>query len=180
MPGPSWFTVRSLSSDDAVELETMLFQYMSETYQAAWHGTADKLMRAAAGPELSVAVAEQGTGELIGFVAWSPSYDVHHCTSGGTILDVFVTPEARGRAVALMLLCRAAHAIRRDGGVYLQGGAVDGGSGRRLYARSAVCEPGVQCTVSGRAFTRFADLADADIRDAVLSLPNPAWNYEGP
>ena len=180
MPEPSWFTVRGLAPGDAGELEAMIRQYMSETYQADWHGTVDQLTNATTGPELNLAVAERATGELIGFVAWSPSYDVHHCTSGGTILDLFVTPSARGRAVALMLLCRAADEIRRKGGVYLQGGAVDSGSGRRLYERSAVCEPGLQCTISGRAFTRFAQLADADIRHAVLSLPDPTWNFEAP
>jgi GNAT superfamily N-acetyltransferase len=107
-----------------------------------------------------------------------PSYDLHHCVAGAEVLDLYVAPEARGRGLALALACAVAAAVAQDGGTYLKGGAVERGTGRRLYAKLAVCWPSGDCYVSGRAFRRLAALAGQPLRTMIRGLPPMAWNYE--
>ena len=49
---------------------------------------------------------------------------------------------------------------------------------QRLYARFAMCFPGADCIVGGRAFRRLAELAGYAPRVAARSLPEKRWNYE--
>lgn len=155
----------------------MIRAYMEETYALPWSGEAGLLERALAVRRLALAVArvdERATG----FVSWSPSYDLHHCIWGAEVMDLYVEPPFRGRAVALRLLAFVADQVRERGGVYLKGSIAGAPGNGRLYGRSAVLDSGLVCTLSGRAFRTLADAKALDIRAAVRSLPPTAWNYQ--
>jgi GNAT superfamily N-acetyltransferase len=152
--------------------------YMAEAYGAAWHGSEEALRAAAAEGALRILVAANGAETVAGFIAWTPAYDLHWCVAGGAVLDLYVRPEARGRAVAIRLLAAAAARLRLDGGAFLRGTALDTGPGKELYSRAAVCNPATECTLSGRAFRELAELERLPARELVRRLPNAAWNYE--
>jgi GNAT superfamily N-acetyltransferase len=171
------FSVRAAEPGDVPALVALLEAYMRETYGDTWHGSAQALERDAFGRACRMAVATRD-GRLTGFVAWASSYDLHHCIHGCDVLDLYVAPDARGRGVAVALLCFAAAEVRAEGGAYMRGGAVDTGSGARLYGRFGMCGAGTNCTVGGRAFRRLAELAGRPIREVARSLPERAWNYE--
>ncbi len=171
------FAVRAAAPGDVPALVPLWTAYMRETYGDEWHGSPDALRRDAFGRACEMAVAEVD-GRLVGFVAWEPSYDLHHCVSGGEVLDLFVVKERRGKGTAVALLCAAAKAVQSRGGMYLKGGAVATGSGGKLYGRIGVCNPGVDCIIGGRAFRRLAELAGRPAREVARGLPARAWNYE--
>jgi GNAT superfamily N-acetyltransferase len=158
-------------------LVPLLEAYMRETYGAPWHGSAERLHADALGQRCTTCVAVAPDESLAGFLAWVPSYDLHHCVTGAEALDLYVVPGWRGRGVAPQLVCAAAAEIARGGGLYLKGGAVDTGSGRRLYSRFGVCDA-AGCIVGGRAFRRLAELAGRSAREILRGLPERAWNYE--
>jgi GNAT superfamily N-acetyltransferase len=156
----------------------LLEVYMRETFKAPWHGSAEALRRDGFGREFETHVAVTGDGCVMGFVAWTKSYDLHHCLTGGYILDLYVAPGSRGRGVAPAFVCTVAAEILRRGGTYVKGQAVDNRAVQRLYARFAMCFPGADCIVGGRAFRRLAALAGCSARVAARSLPEKSWNYE--
>ena len=119
-----------------------------------------------------------GDDRVRGFVAWMKSYDLHHCMTGGFILDLYVLPESRGWGVAPALVCTVAAEILRRGGTYVQGQAVNNRAVRRLYDRCAMGFPGADYIVGGRAVRRLTELAGLPARVAVQSLPEKSWNYE--
>jgi ribosomal protein S18 acetylase RimI-like enzyme len=94
------------------------------------------------------------------------------------ILDLYVSPASRGRGVAPALVCTVAAEILRRGGTYVKGQAVNNRAAQRLYARFAMCFPGADCIVGGRAFRQLAALAGHSARVAARSLPEKSWNYE--
>ena len=51
-------------------------------------GSAEALHRDGFGREFETYVAVMGDGQVIGFAAWTKSYDLHHCLTGGNILDL--------------------------------------------------------------------------------------------
>jgi GNAT superfamily N-acetyltransferase len=168
--------IADLTEESLAALVPLLRAYMRETYDAPWNGSEDALRRDGLGQRCSIRMAMAG-GEPIGFIAWTGSYDLHHCVTGGEGLDLYVDAAWRGRGVAMMLACAACAAIAVEGGVYLKGIAVATGSGARLYARSALCDPS-GCIVGGRAFRRLAELAGRPVREIVRLLPDPSWNLE--
>ena len=97
---------------------------------------------------------------------------------GWFLLDLYVLPESRGRGVAPALVCAVAAEIRRRGGTYVKGQAVNNRAVQRLYDRFAMGFPGADYIVGGRAFRRLAELAGFPARVAVQSLPEKSWNYE--
>ena len=169
--------IRSVSQDDLQALPAILRAYMRETYDAVWHGSAEALARDVAAGRCGILVAE-AEGEVVGVVAWTRSYDLHHCVAGGEVIDLYVVPAQRGRGIAPALLCAAAEAVRADGGSYIKGAAVPTGAGGRLYGRVAVCHPEAACIVGGRAFRHLAGLAGRPPREVLRSLPDRAWNHE--
>jgi GNAT superfamily N-acetyltransferase len=172
-------TIRPAAPDDVPVLALMLEDYLRETYGAAWHGTAEALLRDGFGREMEMLVSAAGDdGRVTGFAAWTRAYDLHHCVSGGEVIDLYVAPEMRGRGVALALLSALADEVRRRGGVFIKGSAVSDAAVRKLYARFAVINPGVDCIVGGRAFRRLAELSGRPAREALRLLPELAWNYE--
>ena len=171
-------TVRATDQRDVPTLVQLLEAYMHETFKVAWRGSAEALHRDGFGQEFECQVAVTSDGRVIGFVAWTKSYDLHHCMTGGSILDLYVLPESRGRGVAPALVCAVAAEIRRRGGTYVKGQAVNNRAVQRLYDRFAMGFPGADYIVGGRAFRRLAELAGFPARVAVQSLPEKSWNYE--
>jgi len=110
-------------------------------------------------------------------MAWRKPYDLQHCLTGGEILDLYVSPE-----------CRAGvwhppwSALSRQR--FCGGWDLCAGPGRRhraaqrLYARLAMCFPGADCAVGGRAFRRLAELAGRSARVVAQFLPEKSRNYE--
>ena len=172
------FTVRAAEQSDIPALVQLLEAYMRETFKVSWQGSAEALHRDGFGREFETYVAVTGDGQVIGFAAWTKSYDLHHCLTGGNILDLYVVPASRGRGVAPALVCTVAAEILQRGGTYVKGQAVDNRAVQRLYARFAMCFPGADCTVGGRALRRLAELAGHAPRVAARSLPEKPWNYE--
>ena len=172
------FAVRSATADDLQHVAALLRAYMLETYSRDWSGSENALRRDAFGVRCDLELAVSGENEVIGFAAWKESYDLHHCVSGGDVLDIYVVPVWRGRAVAVRLVCAVAAAVKDRGGKYLQGSGPEGGRSRRLYDRIAVAFPGATCIVGGRAFRRLAELNGAAPKTIVRSLPPKAWNHE--
>ena len=172
------FIVRAAEQSDVSALVQLLLAYMQETFGSAWEGSTEALRRDGFGREFENLIAVRGDSRVIGFAAWTKSYDLHHCVTGGCILDLFVSPEFRGRGVASALVCSVAAEILRRGGRYVKGQAVNSRAIQRLYSRFAVCFPGADCIVGGRAFRRVAELAGQSARVAARSLPEKSWNYE--
>lgn len=170
--------VRPAREEDAPRLAELLGRYMRETYDTEWHGSRAALTANESESMLRIRVAVDEPDTVVGFVAWSPAYDLHWCVSGGVVLDLYVEPAARGWATALRLLASVASAVRTGGGSFLQGRTVDSPAAGRLYARAAVCEAGVNCTLGGRAFRWLAERQTAPVREFVRGMPDRSWNYE--
>ena len=177
MPPEPRVHVRPLAPSDIPALAASMEPYLRETYGATWHGSVEALHRDALGEKCSVQVALSADAALVGFLAWMPSYDLHHCVPGAEVLDLYVEPARRGRGVALLLACGAAAQVARAGGLFMKWGAVETGTALHLYRRFGVCD-GTNCIVSGRAFRRLAELAGRSVREVVRSLPETSWNYE--
>lgn len=168
---------RLLAPSDIDAWIPLLQAYMREAYDVEWSGSAEALHADALGEKCTVLLASTADGIVVGFVAWTPSYDLHHCVSGVEVLDLYVVPAMRSRGVALALACALAADGMDRGAVYMKGTALEGGAGLRLYSRFAVCDAG-GCIVGGRAFRRLAELAGRPVREIARSLPDRAWNYE--
>jgi GNAT superfamily N-acetyltransferase len=169
--------IRLVRPDDVPALAALNVRYMRELFGRAWNGTPERLAADLfVDRVVSAAVAERD-GALVGFVAWTPAYDLHHCIRGGAICDLYVEPPWRGLGVALQLLAACCAEVRAAGGIYLVGTAVGTGPAR-LYARAAATWPTVEAILGGRAFRTIADLAGAPARAIVRGLPSPAWNHE--
>ena len=145
---------------------------------AEWPGTPEQLAKDLACEDLKVLVAEQDGGVVVGFVAWVPAYDFHHCVRGGTIEDLFVLPRCRVAGLGVELILAAAAGIQAQGGAFLRGLSVAAAAVEKLYGRVAVCRGTEECTVSGRAFRQLAKMKGESIREIVGHLPDPAWNFE--
>jgi GNAT superfamily N-acetyltransferase len=172
------YTIRKLQSSDILPLEQMLNTYMRETYNGAWAGTAERLKQDAFSGPVQIFVAETARREVIGFIAWIPTYDLHYCLRGGDVIDFYVTAAHRGRGAGLLLAVDASAQIQKEGGTFLKGGAVDSPVVLRSYSRLAMCPPGSECYVSGRAFRHLAGLSGKSVRETIKNLPDTAWNYE--
>src|SRR5262245_36870772 len=99
--------VRAPLAGDGGGLARLLEAYMAEALSTSWGGSADALERDLAAGRVRVLVADESNA-LIGFAAWTWSYDLHHCVSGAEVLDVYVTPGRRGQAIAVALLAAVA------------------------------------------------------------------------
>ena len=172
------YLIRKANRNDAQCLAGLLEAYMQETYQGAWGGNIDLLGQHLTDNEVEIMVAETPDREVIGFIAWVDSYDLHWCLKGGDVIDFFVHPSHRGLGAAIMLIAKLAADIQERGGAYLKGGAVDDPAVRQLYQKIAMCLPGGESYVSGRAFRRLAELSGKSVREIIRGLPETAWNYQ--
>jgi len=172
------YLIRKAVRSDIPHLTRLLEDYLRETYQSAWDGTAELLERHVSNDDVEILVAENFKQELIAFVASTMTYDLHWCMKGGEIIDFYVAPPHRGRGAAMFLIIDLAAEIERRGGIFLKGGAVENMLVRRLYKRIAMCQPNGECYISGRAFRHLAGLSGRPLREIVKNLPKIAWNYE--
>lgn len=171
------YSIRKANRNDILRLGELLEAYMQETYQGAWGGTREKLGQHLADGRVEIIVAETVEREVVAFIAWIASYDLHWCMKGGEVIDFFVSRTHRGRGAAILLVAEVAAGIKETGGSYLKGGAVNPAV-RRLYERIAMCLPGGESYISGRAFRRLAELSGKSLREVIKNLPDVAWNYE--
>jgi hypothetical protein len=127
-----------------------------------------------------MAIAAQKPGEnIIGFIAWQECYDLHWGITGGNILDLYVLPGHRCRAIAPLLLGHAARRIRKGGGQFLSGQGIENKTHpEKMYGKIAVDVHGVECILGGRAFRVFSELDITDVRKFIKGLPKKEWNYE--
>lgn len=174
----SGLAIRAAVHDDLAALARLLQDYMRETFHSVWHGSVAALERDGFGFKFEMQVALSRQGQVIGFVAWKESYDLHHCIAGADILDLYVVPAWRGQGIAVLLICEVAAAVQSRGGKYLQGSGPEKGVPRRLYERVAMSFPGIACFVGGRAFRRLAELKGVSPRVASARLPEKFWNDE--
>ncbi len=173
-----FYATRKAVPSDVPQLARLLEDYIRETYQGAWGGTAELLERHISDNDVEMLVAENTEKVIIAFVAAIVTYDLHWCMKGGEIIDFYAVPMYRGRGAAMFLIIDFAAEIERRGGKFLKGGAVENTVVRRLYERVAMCQPNGECYISGRAFRHLAALSGRPLRETVKNLPEIAWNYE--
>jgi GNAT superfamily N-acetyltransferase len=115
--------------------------------------------------------------QLVGFAAWTSSYDLHHCVHGAVFLDFYVEPAYRCRGLGAALLCGIAQEITRLGYTFMRGSALSGRASR-LYKRVGVQFGANEYNVSGRALRQLASLAGLSAREIVRGLPTQEMNYQ--
>lgn len=170
--------IRKAEPDDTSHIIKLLDAYLRETYDSVWTGTAKTLERDGFGREFEMLVAETLDKEIVGFIAWNYTYDLHHCMKGGTVIDFYGVPNNRGRGAGLLLVAEAAAEIEKSGGSFLHGGAVENEAVRRFYNRIAMSFPNGECYVSGRAFRHLASLSGKSVREIIRNLPETDWNHQ--
>jgi GNAT superfamily N-acetyltransferase len=170
--------IRPATFEDVPPLVALLDAYMQEVFNSAWHGSRDALMSDGFGAKFELILAESANGQIVGFVAWQHSYDLHHCVAGVEVIDMYVAPLSRGRAVSLLLIAELASRVRDFGGLFVKGQAVARRGVQGLYERVAMSFPGADCIIGGRAFRALADLAGRPARFIVKNLPDKSWNHE--
>jgi GNAT superfamily N-acetyltransferase len=170
------YVLREASADDVPELAALLRAYMRETYQEEWRGTIHGLLGDGFGVHFRTLLAAL-EAQPVGFVAWEKSYDLHHCLAGSHILDLYIAPEHRFRGIAVQLIWKVSQITHIQGGAYIKGGAVDTGTGSRLYQRFAMAF-GNDYILGGKAFRHLATLPDSPVRQLARSMPRRQWNYE--
>lgn len=170
------YVIRETSPADVQPVATLLREYMLETYHEEWRGSVTGLLQDGFGARFHALIAELAD-QSAGFLAWERSYDLHHCLTGGHILDLYVAHQHRARGIAVQLIARAAKIIHSEGGAFIKGGAVDSGSGSRLYGRFAPAF-GNDYILGGKAFRHLAAVANLPLRKLAQSLPDRAWNFE--
>lgn len=99
-----------------------------------------------------IVVAETFEQEIIAFISWVQTYDLHWCLRGGEVIDMFVSPFFRSRGLAILLLTNIAKEIQDDKGAFLKGAAVDNPILHRLYQRIAIRVSENDYYLSGRHF----------------------------
>lgn len=115
--------------------------------------------------------------KLVGFAAWQPCYDLHHCVHGAVFIDLYVDPAYRCRGLGMALICAIAAEITRLGWEFMRGSALSGRAAR-LYERFAVRFGTNEYNVSGKALRQLASLAGKPAREIIQGLPTVEMNYE--
>jgi GNAT superfamily N-acetyltransferase len=170
--------VRAAERRDVPVLTRLLDAYMQEIFSSPWRGTAEALARDGLGKEFETHVATTEADEVIGFVTWMKSYDVHQCVKGGYVLDLFVVRAYRGRAVAAALMLAVVAAIHERGGTYIMGRAITDPTVERMYDRVGLQIPGTYRIAQGKAFRALARLVGRPPRVLSRYLPEKSWNNE--
>jgi GNAT superfamily N-acetyltransferase len=170
------YLIRETSPDDVHALAGLLRAYMLETYNDEWRGGVNGVLQDGFGARFSALIATLAD-QAVGFVAWEKSYDLHHCLTGGHILDLYVAHRHRARGIAVQLIARAAGVIHSEGGAFIKGGAVESGTGSRLYGRFAPAF-GNDYILGGKAFRHLAAQSTLPVRKLARSMPRREWNFE--
>lgn len=170
------YVIREAQREDVPVIASLMQQYMRETYRGEWRGSARALADDGFGAQFCLLVAEW-RHEVVALLGWQRSYDLHHCITGGQVLDLYVLPQHRSRGIAVRLIAFASRVIECNGGAFIKGGAVDNGTGASLYDRFAPAF-GNDYILGGRAFRHVASLVDLPMRKLLRSLPKKEWNFE--
>jgi len=170
------YVIREASPDDVHAVAALLQAYMLETYDDDWRGSVDELLQDGFGARFRALIAALAD-QAVGLLAWERSYDLHHCLSGGHILDLYVVHRHRARGIAVQLIARAAAVVHSEGGAFIKGGAVESGTASRLYGRFAPAF-GNDYILGGKAFRHLAVQSNLPLRELVRSLPRREWNFE--
>ena len=170
------YIVRELKPSDVRAVADLLQAYMRETYDMAWPGGVSGLIRDGFGARFKMLIATLAD-HSVGFLAWETAYDLHHCMIGGHVLDLYVEPGHRRKGLAVKLIAKATAVIHALGGAFVKGGAVESGSGSRLYGRFAPAF-GNEFILGGKAFRHLGTLPELPIRQLVRALPRKEWNFE--
>lgn len=176
--------VRLATVADAETLEALVAACLAESYPGHPGISAAALLRDVLAPpprpaaQPRVALAADGRGEPLGFLAWDATYDLHWAAAGAHVSDLYVVPAARGLGVALALVAFGCAAVRAAGGAYLRGEAYDRPTTRRFYGRLAVLQTSGEVALGGRAFRHLASLAGRPPREILAGLPPVEWNHE--
>lgn len=169
-------TIRRATPNDTEALAGLLRSYLSGTFSAEWHCERDALRHALGDGIVDVLLASTEKGAS-GFIATVDDYDLHHCVRGLRAIDLYVTPESRGRAIGFRLLAHAAARAVSQDFRYMRGEAVENSQTRRLFERISI-RTGDSFNISGKALTSLAALSDQQPREIARSLPTPEMNYE--
>jgi len=170
------YVIREVTPDDVHTVAALLRAYMRETYDDEWRGSVNGLLHDGFGTRFRALIAALAD-QAVGLLAWERSYDLHHCLSGGHILDLYVARRHRARGIAVQLIAAAAGVIHSEGGAFIKGGAVDTGTGPRLYGRFAPAF-GNDYILGGKAFRHLAARSNLPVRQLVRSMPKREWNFE--
>ncbi len=112
---------------------------------------------------------------VVGMIQWWRIFDMFWGVFGGKAEWLYVRPEARGRAVAAMLVAEVCKRVRDAGGEFIYAGSGEPAV-TKLYDRVTHSWPERTHALSAEAFQCVADLAGALPRDIVCNLPSPALN----
>ena len=170
------YIIREASPGDVQPLAALLRAYMVETYDSEWRGSIAGLLQDGFGARFRTLIAVLAH-EAVGFLAWERAYDLHHCLTGGHILDLYVGHRHRARGIAVQLIARTAGVVHSEGGAFIKGGAVESGTASRLYGRFAPAF-GNDYILGGKAFRHLAAQSKLPLRELVRSLPRREWNFE--
>ena len=173
------YDIDDLKASDAPEFVALFRSYAEELLHIQSTLTTEAVVRDGLGSGFDGALArEQSTQEMVGLVAWQQSYDLHWGIRGAAVLDLYVAPEHRCRALGPALLNHVARRTASAGGCFLVGqGIVNPSHPERLHQRCAVTHEGVECILGGRAFEVFAALRPSDLREFIRALSPKEWNY---
>jgi len=172
--------VRAATPADCDALAALRLAYVEERFPSHRKYGADTILADAFGPgaAYSLLVAERAE-QLVGFLAWGPTYDLNHGMRGGAVCGLFVVPSMRGHGIVLELVAAAAAAVAEAGGVFLHGGAYErSGPVGRVYERIAIGFDSAECFIGGRAFRSIVALAGGSARDILRGLPDRSQNHE--
>lgn len=115
--------------------------------------------------------------KLVGFAAWQPSYDLHHCVHGALFIDLYIDLAHRCRGLGMALIRAITAEITRLGWEFMRGSALSG-QAVRLYERFAVRFGNNEYNVSGKALRQLASLVGKSQRAILQGLPIRDMNYQ--
>jgi len=169
--------VRPFQPDNAAEVAALFAGYMAEALGGASVMTPE-LLAAECGRRFELTLATDGP--VVGFAAWRDTYDLHHAVSGGEVIDFFVAPSPRGRALAAQPVAAVAAVVRARGGAFLYSMVIPDDPARlKLARRWGVGFPGEHVYLAQQVFERMADWggrapARAALRELLSLRPKTA------
>ena len=168
--------IRDAALTDLAAIAEMTDDFVKHHPAAAHSRSLDTLREALFGDEpvahLLVATERE---HVIGMVQWWRIFDMFWGAFGGKAEWLYVRPEARGRAIAAMLVAEVCARVRRGGGEFIYAGSGEPAV-TKLYDRVTHSWPQREHALSAEAFQRVADLAGAPAREIVRGLPAPELN----
>jgi ribosomal protein S18 acetylase RimI-like enzyme len=168
--------IRAATPADLDAIAEMTDDFVKDHPAATHPRSLEKLRDALFGdqPVAHLVVAVEGE-RVVGMIQWWSIFDMFWCMAGGKAEWLYVRPEARGRAVAAMLVAEVCAQVRAAGGKFLYAGSNEP-EVTALYDRVAISWPQREHGLSAEAFQRVADLAGAPAKDIVRGLPAPELN----